>query len=102
MGMRVVKTPEEVALTQRAIDYHDQILEFCRRYVLQHGTDASDFDVRHAAEAFGTELVLKDIKRDGRPHTAVGVKIGVGCSSIAGTAYQHPNHLFHAVILVGE
>ena len=102
MGMRVVKTPEEVALTQRAIDYHDQILEFCRRYVLQHGTDASDFDVRHAAEAFGTELVLKDIKRDGRPHTAVGVNVSVGCRTGVGTAYPHPNQFFHARIRRGD
>src|SRR2546425_680804 len=102
MGMRVIKTPEEVALTQRAIDYHDQILEFCRCYVLQHGTNATDFDVRHAAEAFGTELVLKDVKRDGRPHTAVGVSVNVGCRTGVGTAYPHPNQFFHARIRRGD
>ena len=102
MGMRVIKTPEEIALTQRAIDYADQILEFCRRYVLQRGTDATDFDVRHAAEAFGTELVLKDIRCDGRPHTAVGVSINVGCRTGIGTAYPHPNQFFHAKIRRGD
>jgi Xaa-Pro dipeptidase len=102
MGMRAIKTPEEVALTQRAIDYADQILEFCRRYVLEHGTDATDFDVRHAAEAFGTELVLKDIQRDGRPHSAVGVEIAVGCRTGVGTAYPHPNQFFHAKIRRGD
>lgn len=102
MGMRVIKTPEEIALTQRAIDYHDQVLEFCRRYVLERGTDATDFDVRHAAEAFGTELVLKDIQRDGRPHTAVGVEIAVGCRTGVGTAYPHPNQFFHARIKRGD
>jgi len=102
MGMRVIKTPEEVALTQRAIDYHDQILEFCRRYVLQHGTNATDFEVRHAAEAFGTEFVFKDVKRDGRPHTAVGVSVNVGCRTGVGTAYPHPNQFFHARIRRGD
>jgi Xaa-Pro aminopeptidase len=102
MKMRVIKTPEEIALTQRALDYHDQILEFCRRYVLEHGTDATDFDVRHAAEAFGTELVLKDIQRDGRPHTAVGVEISVGCRTGVGTAYPHPNQFFHSKIRRGD
>jgi Xaa-Pro dipeptidase len=102
MDMRVVKTPEEIALTQRAIDYADQILEFCRRYVLERGTDATDFDVRHAAEAYGTELVLKDIRRDGRPHTAVGVSISVGCRTGVGTAYPHPNQFFHSKIKRGD
>ncbi|MGH7547640.1 MAG: M24 family metallopeptidase [Gemmatimonadales bacterium] len=102
MGMGVIKTPEEIALTQRAIDYHDQILEFCRRYVLEHGTDATDFDVRHAAEAFGTELLLRDMRRDGRPHTAVGVDISVGCRTGIGTAYPHPNQFFHSRIRRGD
>ncbi len=102
MGMRVIKTPEEIALTQRAIDYHDRLLEFCRRYMLEHGTDATDFDVRHAAEAFGTELVMKDVRRDGRPHTAVGVEIEVACRTGVGTAYPHPNQFFHSRIRRGD
>jgi Xaa-Pro aminopeptidase len=102
MQMRVIKTPEEVALTQRAIDYADQMLEFCRRYVLERGTDASDFDVRHAAEAFGADLVMKDLRRDGRPHTAVGVSFSVGCRTGVGTAYPHPNQFFHTRIKRGD
>src|SRR5438445_659580 len=73
MGMRVVKTPEEVALTRRAIDYHDQILEFCRRYVLQHGTDASDFDVRHAVAATGLDIARRaGLERYAYPRPAHG------------------------------
>jgi len=102
MAMRAVKTPEEIALTQRAIDYADKILDFCRSYVLEHGTDATDFDVRHAAEAFGTDLVLRDIKRDGRPHAAVGVAINVGCRTGIGTAYPHPNQFFHSRLRRGD
>jgi Xaa-Pro aminopeptidase len=102
MQMRIIKTPEEVALTQRAIDYADQMLEFCRRYVLEHGTEATDFDVRHAAEAFGADLVMKDLKRDGRPHTAVGVSFSVGCRTGVGTSYPHPNQFFHAKIQKGD
>jgi Xaa-Pro aminopeptidase len=102
MAMRVVKTPEEIALTQRAIDYHDRVLEFCRDYVLRHGTDATDFAVRHAAEAYGVDLVLRDIRRDGRPHTAVGVAVNVGCRTGVGTAYPHPNQFFHSRIRRGD
>jgi Xaa-Pro aminopeptidase len=102
MSMRVIKTPEEIALTQRAIDYADQVLAFCRRYVLEHGTNATDFDVRHAAEAFGTELVMRDIRRDGRPHTAVGANVSVGCRTGVGTAFPHPNQFFHSKIKRGD
>ena len=94
LGMRIIKTPEEIALTQRAIDYHDRVLEFCRDYVLRRGTDATDFDVRHEAERFATELVLGDIPRTGLPHSAVGISIGVGCRTGVGTAYPHPNQFF--------
>ena len=102
MQMRVIKTPEEIALTQRAIDYSDQTLEFCRRTVLQRGTAATDFEIRHAAEAFATELVMKDIRRDGRPHTAVGVSVSVGCRTGVGTAFPHPNQFFHSRIQKGD
>lgn len=102
MGMRVIKTAEEIALTQRAIDYADLMLAFCRRHVLQHGLSTTDFGVRHTAEEFGTDLVMKDVKRDGRPHSAVGVSISVGCRTGVGTAYPHPNQFFHAKVKRGD
>jgi Xaa-Pro aminopeptidase len=92
--MRMVKTPEEIALTQRAIDYSDRMLEFCRDYVLRRGTEATDFDVRHEAVRFGTELVLGDVPHTGVVHSAVGVQISCGCRTGVGTAYPHPNQFF--------
>ena len=102
LSMRMVKTPEEIALTQRAIDYHDRVLEFCRDYVLRHGTGATDFAVRHEAERFATELVLGDIPHTGLPHSAVGISIGVGCRTGVGTAYPHPNQFFMTRIQRGH
>lgn len=102
MQMRIIKTPEEIALTQRAIDYADRMLEFCRDYVLRRGTDATDFDVRHEAVRFGTELVLRDIEHTGLPHSAVGVQISCGCRTGAGTAYPHPNQFFMTRIARGH
>jgi Xaa-Pro aminopeptidase len=102
LGMRILKTPEEIALTQRAIDYHDRVLAFCRDYVLRRGTDATDFDVRHEAERFATELVLGDVPHAGLPHSAVGVSIDVGCRTGAGTAYPHPNQFFLTPIRRGD
>ena len=100
--MRVVKTPEEIALIQRAYNYFSRIHAFARDYILQHGTDATDFEVRMAATEYGHDLVLNDIQRDGRPHTAVGIQIGIGCRSGVATAYPHPNQFHHNRIKKGD
>jgi Xaa-Pro aminopeptidase len=102
MEFRMVKTAEEIALTQRAIDYADRMLDFCRSYVLRRGTDATDFDVRHEAVRFGTGLVLGDIPHTGLPHSAVGVQIDCGCRTGPGTAYPHPNQFFMTRIQRGH
>ncbi len=100
--MRRVKTLEEIALIQRAYNYFNQIHAWTRDYVLQHGTDLTDFQVEMAAMEYGTDLVMKDIKRDGRPHTAVGIRIGIGCRSGIGTAYPHPNQFHYNRIKKGD
>lgn len=102
LRMRMVKTPEEIALIQRAMDYFSQIHAFARDYILDKGTDAIDFEVTQAAVSYGTELLMKDIKRDGRPHTAVGISVWIGCRTGAATAYPHPNQYFHKKIEKGD
>jgi Xaa-Pro aminopeptidase len=92
--MRRVKTPEEIALIQRSMDYFSQIHAFGRDYILEHGTDVTDFQVKLACMEYGTDLVMRDIKRDGHPHTAVGIAVSIGCRTGIGTAYPHPNQ-FH-------
>ena len=100
--MRRVKTPEELALTQRAYNYFSRIHAFARDYVLQHGTDLTDFKLGMAATEWGTDLIMKDIKRDGHPHTAVGITIDIGCRSGVGNAYPHPNQFHHNRIKRGD
>src|SRR5574337_301166 len=58
MGMRQVKTPEEIALTQKAIDLHDAMLGFARDFILAHGTAVTDFEVRRTTEEFGTRTLM--------------------------------------------
>lgn len=102
LKMRMVKTPEEIALTQRAMNYFSQIHAFARDYILEHGTEATDFEVAEAAREFGVDLIMKDIKRDGRPHSAVGISVGISCRTGAATAYPHPNQFFHKKIERGD
>ncbi|MEW6456380.1 MAG: Xaa-Pro peptidase family protein [Acidobacteriota bacterium] len=102
LKMRIVKTPEEIALMKRAMLYHDKALEFARKYILLKGTDATDFEVSMAATEYGNNLLFKDIKRDGRPHTAVGTRVSIGCRTGVGTAYPHPNQAHHNRIKRGD
>jgi Xaa-Pro aminopeptidase len=103
LAMQQVKTPEELALIQRAYGYFDRIHAFARDYILERGTDCTDFELGQALQAFGIELLLKDVKKDGRPHSAVGIDVTshyvrAGVAS----AYPHPNQFFHQKIERGQ
>jgi Xaa-Pro aminopeptidase len=102
MKMRMVKTAEEIALAQRAMDYWSRIHAFARDYILEHGTGATDFEVGMAATRWGTDLVMRDIKRDGKPHNAVGISVSVSCRTGVGTAYPHPNQFHHSSLKKGD
>jgi Xaa-Pro aminopeptidase len=102
MNMRQVKTPEEIDLTQKAIDLHDRMLEFARAYILMHGTDVTDFDIRHATQAWATEQLMKVMKLDGRPHNGVGIRLEFGCRAGVATAYPHPNQFFYKRLEKGD
>jgi Xaa-Pro dipeptidase len=102
LKMRMVKTEEEIALTQRAMDYFSKIHAFARDYLIEKGTDVTDFAIARAAEEYGVSLIMKDIKRDGKPHTAVGISVGIGCRTGVATAYPHPNQFFHKKVQKGD
>jgi len=103
LDMQIIKTPEEIALTQRAYRYFDEVHAFARDYILERGTDATDFEVGQALQAYGLALMLEDVDFDGRPHTAVGMEVTshyvrTGVS----TAYPHPNQFFYSKIERGQ
>jgi Xaa-Pro aminopeptidase len=100
--MRMVKTLEEVALTQRAMDYFSRIHAFARDYILTRGTDATDLEVQVETTRYGADLIMADVKRDGRPHTAVGVQVDISVRTGVGTAYPHPNQFHHNRIRKGD
>ena len=102
MKMRILKTPDELALTRRAYNYFNMMHAYARDMLVQHGTDLTDYDIGAAATKYGVDLVMADIKRDGRPHTAVGIEIGVDCRVGPATAYPHPNQFLHNKITRGQ
>ena len=101
---RQVKTAEEIEMTQKAIDLHDAMLEFARGFILEHGTDATDYDVRTATSEFGTRLLMQAMgpELDGRPHKGVGLSLNFGCRTGPATAYPHPNQFFFKRIERGD
>ena len=104
LGMRMVKTQDELALMQKAIDLHDAMLAFARGYILENGTKVTDFDVRDAAEEFGTRTLMAAMgsEVDGRAHHAVGIRLGLNCRAGVATAYPHPNQFFFTPIARGQ
>ncbi len=103
LDMQIKKTPEEIALTQRAYRYFDKVHAFARDYILERGTEATDFEVGQALQAYGLDLMLNDVERDGRPNSAVGMEVTshyvrAGVS----TAFPHPNQFFYTRIQKGQ
>ena len=102
LKMRMIKTKEEIALTQRAMNYFSKIHAFARDYILERGTDATDFEIAQAATEYGVNLIMKDIEHDGRPHSAVGITVRIVCRTGVATAYPHPNQFFYKKIEKGD
>lgn len=100
--LRMVKAPEELALWRRAYRVFDETHAFARDLLLQKGTDLTDHQIGMAATEFGTDLLMKGIKRDGAPHTAVGIELSIGVRVGRGTAYPHPNQFHHNRVQKGQ
>jgi Xaa-Pro aminopeptidase len=95
LDMRIRKTDEEQALWRRAYIVFNQVHAYARDLLLEHGTDLTDFDIASAATKYGTDLIMDGITRDGRPHSAVGIRMRVSCRVGPGTGYPHPNQFHH-------
>lgn len=102
LHMRWVKTEEELALARVALELHDRMLEFARNYILTHGTDATDFEVGHATQAYAAQELTRSLELDGRPHKGVGITLGFECRTGQATAYPHPNQFFYQKIAKGD
>ncbi len=102
MKMRMVKTTEEIALTQRAMNYWSRMHVFARDLILDRGTDLVDYEIAQKTMTYGASIIMNDVRRDGRPHTAVGISIDVGVRSGLGTAFPHPNQFHHNPVRRGD
>ena len=96
LKMRMVKTPEELALWRRAYTYFDRAHAFARDYVLTHGTDITDYEVKMATELWINDQLYSDLNlADGSPHHGVRSRIGLGVRVGPVTGYPHPNQPYY-------
>ena len=102
LHMREIKTPEEIELTEKAIDLQDRMLMFAREYILEHGSDVRDYDVRTATSEWATRELMRQLPLDGRPHNGVGINLSFGCRAGVSTAYPHPNQFFYQRLERGQ
>jgi len=102
MDMRTRKTPEELTLMRRSYNYFNQMHAYARDFLLEHGTSVTDYDIGSAATKCGVDLIMADIKRDGGPHTAVGITVNVACRVGPSTASPHPNQFLHNKVSKGQ
>ncbi|HEX9579755.1 MAG TPA: Xaa-Pro peptidase family protein [Gemmatimonadales bacterium] len=102
LRMRMVKTPEEIALTQVAIDYHDKALQYAHDLIATKAPGIGDWEVRRQTAAYIEDVVFSEFQVDGRPNNGVGIRLGLGCRAGRATAYTHPNMYFRKVIERGD
>jgi Xaa-Pro dipeptidase len=102
LSLRMIKTPDEIGLIEKAVHFQDHILEYGRALLLKFGTKVTDFDIRHEMERYGTQLLMKWMNLDGKPHQGVGIDMWVSCRAGATTAYPHPNQFYYRRIQKGD
>ncbi|MCP4711988.1 MAG: aminopeptidase P family protein [Planctomycetes bacterium] len=92
LDMRINKTPEELALWSRAYIYFDRAHAFARDYILTHGTDITDYEVKVATELWINDQLYSDLDlAGGIPHHGVNSAVGISCRVGQVTGYPHPN-----------
>jgi Xaa-Pro dipeptidase len=102
LSLRMIKTPDEIGLIEKAVHFQDHLLEYGRALLLKYGAKVTDFDIRHEMERYGTHLLMKWMNLDGKPHQAVGIDMWVSCRAGATTAYPHPNQFYYHRIQKGD
>jgi len=102
LKMRRVKTPEELDLIRKAVALEDHMLEYARALILEHGSDLTDFDVRLETERYATDLLMRWLDVDGRPHKGVGLRLSLYCRAGRATGYPHPNQFPYHRIQPGD
>ena len=92
LGMRIVKTPEELALCRRAYTYFDRAHAFARDYLLTHGTGVTDYEIGAATTLWINDQLLSDLDlANGASNHGVQSSVDIEVRVGPLTAAPHPN-----------
>jgi len=94
--LRIVKTPEELALYSRSYLYNDRAQAFARDYLLTYGTDVTDLELEAVTQLWITDDLYGAIDLGGgRPNLATGTRASVKIRTGRNTGVSAPNQPFH-------
>jgi Xaa-Pro dipeptidase len=96
MEMRQVKTPEELALWQRSYLYQDRAHAFARDYILNYGTDVTDYEVAMATTLWINDQLYSDLDlADGAVNHGVNSRVAIYVRAGPVTGVPHPNQPYY-------
>lgn len=94
--LRMVKTPEELALWSRTYAVCDRAHAFARDYIMTFGTDVTDREVAAAVDLWIHDEIFAGLDLGGgRPNYGVASFAVVKCRAGPVTAYAHPNQPYY-------
>jgi Xaa-Pro aminopeptidase len=99
LALRMVKTPDELALWAKAYDYFDDVHVRARDRLLAREPDLTDSRLRLELAGAVLDRIMADYGPDRSPHGPVGITVDLAwVRAGAVTGYPHPNQVRHAVI----
>ncbi len=98
-ALRMIKTPEELALWSRCYQISDRAHAFARDYLLTYGTDLTDLEVSTATELWLLDELYGGMDlADGAPNHGVASFAVIKCRAGRVTGYAHPNQPYYRKI----
>lgn len=94
--IRMIKTPEELALYSRAYAINDRAHAFFRDYLLTYGTDVTDLELESATQLWMLDQIYSGLDlADGLPNHGVATRGVVKVRAGRVNAYPHPNQPYY-------
>lgn len=91
-ALRIVKTPEELALYSRSYIYNDRAQAFIRDYLLTYGGDVTDLELETAAQLWLSDDLYGDIDLgEGRVNRGAATRATVRVRTGRANGSPHPN-----------
>ena len=90
--LRIVKTPEELALYSRSYVYNDRAQAFIRDYLLTYGRDVTDLELETATQLWLSDILYTDLNlAGGAVNRGAATRASVRVRTGRANGSPHPN-----------